>query len=455
MPIRWKVTTAFAGALLVVLTAVGAFVYLRLDVELSRTLDRGLKARADEVSAAVQRSPAGIDRADAPTFEPDENVAQVLRSDGALVAGTTEADFLLLDRSQLARARHGPVFAERPGDARLDEAVRLLAVPVQARGERLIVVVGTSLDEKREALAALLLLEVVGLAGALLVSSAAGYLVAGLALRPVEAMRRRAEAITDQPNLRLPVPPIDDELGRLGATLNEMLDRLSRARAAESAAISKERRFVADASHELRTPLTILKAEIEVALIPGRSAPELQSALRSNLDEVDRLCRLAEDLLLLAQSDEDGPPIRAEALVVAGLLEAVAARQRRRTSATGRRITTTAPPTLTVTADRGRLDQALTNLLDNTLVHGSGDVEVTAWQASDGLHITVRDQGPGFAEPFAGYAFERFSQAQDGRAGAGAGLGLSIVSAVAHAHGGTVEIGPGPGGCVHLRLPAP
>lgn len=454
MPIRWKVTGAFAGALFLVLSAVGAFIYLRLDVELSRTLDAGLKARADEVRTAVQLSPAGIRRADSPVFEADENVAQVLRSDGTVVAGTTAAGFPLLDASALARARRGPVFVNRPGDSRLDEAVRLLAVPVRARGENLVVVVGTSLDEKDEALAALLLVEVIGLAGALLVSSAAGYLVAGLALRPVEAMRRQADSITDQPDLRLPVPRIDDELGRLGATLNRMLDRLSRAREVEAAAVAKERRFVADASHELRTPLTILKTEIEVALLSAGSVPELQAALRSNLEEADRLSRLAADLLVLAQADEGRPALRVEESGVAELLADVAGRQRRRAAAAGRRIRTAATPGLTVTADRQGLERALTNLVDNGLVHGAGDVELSAWQSDDGLHITVRDEGAGFPQPFGDHAFERFSRAHPGRDGSGAGLGLSIVSAVARAHGGTVTVGPGPGGCVHLRLPA-
>ena len=453
LPIRWKVTSAFALALLVVLTAVGAFVYLRLDVELTKTLDRGLKARADEVGAVVQASPAGLERRDAPAFEADENVAQVVGPDGTVMTGTSAADFLLLSEDQLAQALTGPVFADRGGDQRLDEAVRLLAVPARARGERLVVVVGTSLDEKQEALHALLILEVIGLAGALLVSSTAGYLVAGLALRPVEAMRRRAEEITDHPDVRLPAPAVDDEIGRLGATLNEMLDRIARARALETAAVARERRFVSDASHELRTPLTILKSEVEVALLGSHSVPELEAALRSTLEETDRLCRLAEDLLVLAQHDEGGLPIRAETLVVVQVLETVAARQRRRAEAAGRRIEVDATPDLTVTADRLRLEQAVANLIDNSLTHGAGDVAVGASPVAAGVRIAVRDQGPGFPASFGRHAFERFTRAEAGRSGGGSGLGLSIVAAVAKAHGGEVEIGDGPGGCVLLTLP--
>lgn len=454
LPIRWKVTSAFAAALLVVLTAVGAFVYLRFADDLSRTLDRGLRARAAEVSAAVQDSPAGFDRSDAPALEPDENVAQVVRDDGTVVAGTSRADFLLMERSQLDRARRGPVFTDRPGDEQLDESVRLLALPVQARGERFVVVVGTSLDEKQEALASLLLLEVIGLFAALVVSSTVGYLVAGLALRPVEAMRRRAEEITDHPDVRLPVPGVDDEVGRLGKTLNEMLDRIARAREKETAAIARERRFVADASHELRTPLTILKSEVEVALLGHRSVPELEAALRSTLEETDRLARLAEDLLVLAQHDEGKLSLHPETLVVGDLLAVVADRQRRRPGAKGRQIVTDAPAGLTVTGDRLRLEQALTNLVDNALTHGAGDVEISAAAVTAGVCIAVRDQGSGFAPGFGEHAFERFTRAEAGRSRKGTGLGLSIVSAIAQAHGGRAEIGTGSGGCVQITLPA-
>ena len=252
------------------LVAVGAFLYLRLGVELDQSLDRGLRARAAEISSLVSRSLDGVARTDATGLESDESVAQILRDDGTVVASTSHAAVPLLDASQLRRARTGALFAERPGDEHVDEALRLFAVPVRARGEDFIAVAGASLDEKNEALSSLLVLELVGLAVALVVASAAGYVVAGVALRPVNAMRRRAAEITDQPDRRLPVPPVDDELGRLASTLNAMLDRLERARVAEREAIANERRFVADASHELRTPLTILKSEIEVALLGPR-----------------------------------------------------------------------------------------------------------------------------------------------------------------------------------------
>ena len=139
---------------------------------------------------------------------------------------------------------------------------------------------------------------------ALLLASLAGYGVASSALRPVEAMRRRAAEISaSEPGRRLPVPRSRDEVERLGETLNEMLARLE-------GAIERERTFVSDASHELRTPLAILKAELELAMRSARSPEELEAAIRSAAEETDRLAQLADDLLVVARAEEGRLPVR-------------------------------------------------------------------------------------------------------------------------------------------------
>ena len=253
-------------------------------------------------------------------------------------------------------------------------------------------------------------------------------------------MRRRAEEITDVPDRRLPQPPVADELGRLAATLNAMLDRLEGAREAERDAIAAERRFVADASHELRTPLTILKSEIEVALLGDRRADELGAALASAGEETDRLCRLADDLLVLARAD-DGRLDRDIAPVDVGdLLRAVAAREARRADLAGRPIAVECPEGLAVDADRPGLERAIGDLVDNAVRHGGGPVELAAEEIGAGIvAITVRDHGAGFPEDFLPRAFERFSRADPARGGGGSGLGLAIVAAVIRSQGGSVR----------------
>ena len=302
---------------------------------------------------------------------------------------------------------------------------------MHAQERALIVVVGAYLDDRRDALGSLAKLLAIGGAVALLLASLAGYGVASAALRPVERMRRRAAGIqAADPGARLPVPAARDEIGRLGETLNAMLERLE-------AAFERERTFVADASHELRTPLAILKTELELALRAGRTPEQLTDALRSAADETDRLVGLAEDLLVIARSDQGRLPIRRERIATREVLDTVAERHARR----GASVTVTVADGLELDADRLRLEQALGNLVDNALRYGGGTVELSAEAEGDGVRLWVRDDGDGFPDGFAAEAFERFTRADAARGRGGAGLGLAIVAVIARAHGGTAGAG--------------
>jgi signal transduction histidine kinase len=246
----------------------------------------------------------------------------------------------------------------------------------------------------------------------------------------------------------LPEPEGDDEIARLARTLNEMLARLE-------AGMERERRFVAEASHELRTPLASLKAELELALRRPRSTGELRAAIASAAEETDRLAALAEDLLVLARSDEgelrlDRRPIRAREL-----LENVARRFAARAEEAGLDVEVDAPAGLAGSGDRALLEQAVGNLVDNALRYGSGTVRLEAGADNGSLSLAVSDEGQGFAPEFLPRAFERFTRADASRAGGSAGLGLAIVEAIARAHGGTAsaENTPRGGARVAVRVP--
>ena len=186
---------------------------------------------------------------------------------------------------------------------------------------------GVSLSQRNGALNTLAELLFFGGPIALLIACAAGYVLAERVLAPVERMRRRAEGISGQRSgARLPVPDTRDELQRLGETLNEMLARLD-------AALGRERVLVALASHELRTPLSIIKLELELALAPERSRAELEEALRSVIEEVDRLTLLAQDMLTVARADQGGLPLERQRIDVAELLRSTADRVARATGA--------------------------------------------------------------------------------------------------------------------------
>jgi signal transduction histidine kinase len=222
------------------------------------------------------------------------------------------------------------------------------------------------------------------------------------------------------------------------------------------AGLERERRFVAEASHELRTPLSLLKTELELALRRPRSPEELRAAIASAHEETDRLAALAEDLLVLARSDEGELQIDPQPVAVRELLQTLAGRFAARAAEAGLSLEVEAPKDLSTLGDRGRLDQALGNLVDNALRYGAGTVRLEARRDNGSVALLVSDEGQGFAAEFLPRAFERFSRADGGRVRGAAGLGLAIVDAIARAHGGTASAGntPDGGAQVTLRLPA-
>jgi two-component system OmpR family sensor kinase len=435
-----------------VLTATGLFLYLRLESALDQSIDDGLRSRADEVELIV-RSNSSLQTEGGGLTEQAESFAQVLDRRGRVIeASAEERPTPLLAQAEVVRARSDTIIVDHENVLGVDGGeARLLATPVRApREEEKIVVVGTSLEDHNETLGNLGRLLLIGGPIALLLASLAGYWVASAALRPVERMRRRAAAISSaKPGIRLPVPPADDEIGRLGQTLNEMLARLE-------TAFQRERTFVSDASHELRTPLAVLKTELELALRRGRSREELQDALASAIEETDRVVQLAEDLLVIARFDQGRLPVRMAPVEVEEVLADIRERFAVRSRETDRRLVAEAPDGLRVTADPERLRQALGNLVDNAFRHGKGTVRLSAHASNGHVHLHVSDEGPGFPDDFLAEAFERFTRADESRGRGGTGLGLAIVDAIAKAHDGQAGASnrPGGGADVWVELPS-
>jgi len=434
----------------ILLAVIGIGLYLSFKAQLDETINKGLRSRAGDVALFAQRPTGGLGDAQRRLVDRDESFAQILELDGAVIdASPTLRDRPLLTPAEVraAAARRQTILTRRnPFEA---EPARLLATPVTAQGRRLLVVVGTDSDDRNGALRRLLLVFLLGGPVALLLASLAGYGVASAALAPVEQMRRKAAEITDHtPGERLPAGGTDDEIARLGATLNTMLERFERS-------FERERSFVADASHELRTPLAILKTEIELALREGRTQDELVAALRSAGEETDRLAELAEALLTIARADSRGLALALAPLRSDELLAGVAARFAGRTQANGRAVVVDDGPVAELMADRRRLEQALDNLLDNALRHGEGTIHLTARTRDRHVELHVRDEGAGFASQFVAEAFERFTRADPARSRGGAGLGLSIVQVIARAHGGLARAAnhPNGGADVWLELP--
>ncbi len=448
LPIRVRLTAAFAAGMALVLTGVGAFVYVRMGNNLLEANDAGLRSRAELLVASVRASGPQLPGIGASLIESDEAFAQIADAPGEIVQSSPiVAASALLPPATIASLRE-PAFFERqiPG---IDNMTRILAVPVGGGAHRAVVIVGGSLQDRRDQLLQLAATLALGGPIALVMISWAGWLLSGAALRPMERMRSKASAISTSDPARLPVPDRDDEVARLGITLNEMLDRIQRS-------FDRERRLLDNAAHELRTPLSILKAEVDLALSKAHTVDELCAALASVSEETDHIVALAKDLLLLARMNGGALSALAVETSLPELLQRTTDHHGARARALGIHLEVRTGA-VSAPVDPMRLRQALDNLLDNALGHTlmGGVIRISAERNDEELRISVEDSGTGFPEAFIDQAFEPFTRASSNGDRAGTGLGLAIVRAIAEGHGGsaTAENRPEGGAGVILLLP--
>jgi two-component system sensor histidine kinase MprB len=279
-------------------------------------------------------------------------------------------------------------------------------------------------------------------AGGIALAGLLGWGVARASLKPVRRMTGVTETVTETGDLaaRIHVPGRGrDELGRLAASFNRMMDALE-------ASIRTQRQLLADASHELRTPLTSLRTNIEVLASAERLSEGDRDRLMADVGEqLEELSHLVADILELARDGEAPPKVEDVALddLVRRAVDRVRSRAPHLTFATDLH------PSVVVGVP-GRLDRAVSNLLDNAAKWSppGAPVEVSV---ADGA-VVVRDHGPGIAEDDLPRVFDRFYRAPAARAMPGSGLGLAIVRQIAESHGGTVSAATAPDGGTVLRL---
>jgi heavy metal sensor kinase len=299
-----------------------------------------------------------------------------------------------------------------------------------------------------------LVLLLLGSAGALALVALGGWWIARKALMPVERMTTLAEriGIAEIRDQRISVPRVRDELSHLARTLNAMLDRLQEG-------VQAREQLIADSSHELRAPLAAMRSELEVSLRHDELSDEARAVLASARDEVVRMGSIVENLFTLARVDEG----RLELLVAPqDLREVVAAAirtHRQAAEAAGVELVVQGDAGL-VEGDRDRLQQVVSNLLDNAIRHApsSTTVVVSLWRSATAAGVAISDQGPGVPADERERIFERFVRRDRARPRtAGAGLGLAISKEIIHAHGGRIWVedgAPGAGGSTfRIALP--
>ncbi|MEZ5410272.1 MAG: HAMP domain-containing sensor histidine kinase [Acidimicrobiales bacterium] len=437
---RRRITILAALIVAAVLAVVGLAVVWVVHRELYGNLDRSLAQRAADVGARTGADPVIV------VSDPEDHFAQVFDADGRVIAASPNAAHLDVGWPQPATGTRTLTAGSLPID---DGAYRVLVRAVGSGSERRYTVVGQSTDDLRDTVRALVVTLAILFPLALLALALAVWWLVGRTLRPVDAIRAEVDSIGLQAlDRRVPVPGTGDEVDRLAATMNEMLDRLE-------VASAQQRRFVADASHELRTPLTRMRTQLDVELRSG--AGEHQQTLLSVRDDAIDMQTLVEDLLFLARRDAVRVPAGRRAAHPLDLdvvvLDEVHAVRRESTV----ELDASAVDAVEVRGSDADLRRLVRNLLANAVRYAESRVEVAVRAEQSTAVVTVADDGPGIPAGDRARVFGRFVRLDESRSArsGGSGLGLAIVQEIAEAHRGTVRIDDTAmgGTCVVVALP--
>lgn len=443
LPLGVRVVGIYFMLLAATLLAVGA-----VTIRLTRNhLNNELENRLSAAVSSFQTGPATlVTRAGGLAAEarvwlaaqalPADEVVAVRTQAGEVLTSTGGLDLRRVEQSRelLTADRSGWHTVDGP-----DGSIRALTVPLERNGRPAGTIVAaaerSSVDSTLDALlSSVAWASGIGLALATLLALA----FLRRALRPLARFSREVEAVEDSGDLTRRVDhdgPLD-EVGCLAETFNRMLASLEDA-------FRSQRRFVSDASHELRTPLTVARGQLELLAQDLQSA-DARGSLAVAVDEIDRMGRIVDDLLLLARLDE-GLPLKRESVEVELVLEEA---RLRATVATRRHVTVEAERGLCALADHDRLLQVLTNLVTNAIEHTGDDADITLSSRRTGGQVVmeVHDTGPGIAPQDLAHVFERFYRGgtRDADVG-GAGLGLAIAASLTRAMDGEIDVQSRPG----------
>ncbi len=454
LSIRWRLTLWYGAVLATVLAVFGATVYLMMRQALLARTGTGMSMESTEVAEEVGRS---RDRATLGTWlerrfsrHPGYDI-QVSTHEGEALFRSERIKANGLPKPSGPPSSEQPTFESFAGES---GHARLLNRVVPGPDGPLILQIAASLSADDHELNELLTVMLLSGPLALALALGGGYVLARHSLAPVDRMAAEADQITaTHLDRRLDVPNPDDELGRLGMTLNGMISRLERS-------FEETRRFTADAAHELRTPLAVMRNIAEVALRSPRDQEHYRRVLGDVLEEVERMTRLAEQLLFLCREDAGLVPLAMKGMRLDELMREVTEHMSVVAEAKGLTMESRDLARCPVRADADQLRRVLFNFLDNAIkfTPAGGTIRVGLNTSDRNACLTVSDTGVGIPAEHIPHVFERFYRVDParGQESSGTGLGLAICRSVAEAHGGHVRIESevGRGTRVILMIPA-
>jgi len=320
-------------------------------------------------------------------------------------------------------------------------------------GRAVVLRVSRSEDRLRAQLREILVVLVLGLPLAVALAGIGGYVLARRALTPIDHLASEARRITaERLHERLSVPNHHDEIGRLAAVINDTFARLE-------SSFEQLRRFTADASHELRTPLSVIRGIGEIGLHETRTPAEYKEAMGSMLEEVDRLTTLVDTLLRLSHGDAGTVRLSRESVDVGQLARDVVSSLGILAEERNQRLRIEVADSISVTADRLVLREAITNVVDNAIKYSTrrSAIEIRVHGDGDRAIVDVADEGSGIAAEHRQRIFDRFFRLDEGRSrdSGGTGLGLAIARWAVEANGGHISVDSGPNGGSIFRIVLP
>ena len=452
-PVRWRLAAVSSGLTLVILLlfggAIGQIATNRIRDDFNNEVHSAVQILASEFR--VVYTPYGSEARAGPQLDSfaraDDASARVFDLNGNLLKESSGAAALGPPESGIYDY----------GDMRVATAPTTSETGITTG----YVQYGRSVDHVESTVDRVWLLIAAGILGGTLLASLAGVAIAERAMRPIASLTATAREIatTRDPSRKMPAPEVDDEVGELARTLEEMLRSLDAARSEREMSLQKQREFVADASHELRTPLTSVLANLELlqASLARANQAEDSEVVDSALRSSRRMSRLVGDLLLLARADAGrlGKPRHCDLAEIAGEAAAEAAPLMGE-----RELVIDNDRPLPVEGSPDELHRMVLNLLDNAAHHTPPHARVELrLRAEDGAAVVeVADDGPGIPPPLRDQVFDRFVRGEgpaDTAGGTGTGLGLAIVGAVAESHGGSVEVAESKSGGALFRARIP
>jgi heavy metal sensor kinase len=455
--VRFRITAWYGGMFALALTFFGVLAYAGMEQYLDRILRNTLRYDAKAIGETILEGARG---------RPDTFIESEIEK------RSFNARFIRITRAGGAPVYQSKPPADRsfdprkigfsPGDREFSrdehkagpKSMMVYAYPYAASdGVQYLIETGNTYTRTRQTLMGLAW--VFGWIGPLatVLAVAGGWFAIGRALLPVRAITHEAERISWQKrHERLPVPLTGDELEQLSGTLNSMLDRLEDA-------FQRINRFSADVSHELRTPLTIIRGELESIVRQVPCSPQVLDGVGSSLEEVERLTRIVDHLLVLCRLDA-GDQATPNELLDLGLLAADTAEQMRLLFVEKElHLNLHVDPNVWVLGGPVRLKQVIVNLLDNAITYSNtgGTIELTVAETGSRARLEIADSGVGIAPEAIPHLFERFYRADRARSrgSGGVGLGLSIVHAIAASHGGSVNVESAEGRGTRVRFELP